>query len=217
MLETIIFDFDMTLIDSSDAMLQSLTMLSRKFDLPQMTRPRLMEIIGFHTEKFWQHALGDFRPEFIEFYLKECSHREVPLLKPFEGTVACLHRLKKAGLHVALASNRDHPARVVEDVGLSSMFDCVVGAGDVKRPKPAADMIDLVLERTGTTDRSKALYVGDTDIDVVAGRNAGVKTVVFCTSTKRQVLQNASPWRICEAINELEGLLETEGLLRGVS
>jgi HAD superfamily hydrolase (TIGR01509 family) len=95
------------------------------------------------------------------------------LMEPVPGLDATLRRLA-AHCALALATNRGITVRgVVERFGLDAYLSTYVGVLDVRRPKPAPDLLVACLERSGVPACS-AVYVGDTESDAAAAREAGV-------------------------------------------
>jgi len=95
-----------------------------------------------------------------------------PGLKPL------LHRLRP-NFKTAIATNRtDSMRRVLMDYELEALFDLVVCALDVKRPKPYPDQLLKILDHF-QIDPGQALYVGDTELDEAAAREAGVFFVAY--------------------------------------
>src|SRR5258708_1634766 len=80
----------------------------------------------------------------------------------------------KARYRLALATNRSAtiPA-LIDYLGLDGIFDAVASARDKVRPKPAPDIIELCLTRAGVA-AARAVYVGDSETDLVAAQAAGV-------------------------------------------
>lgn len=206
MIKAVIFDFDMTLIDSSPAMLASFDKICRAFNRPAVTRSRLMGVIGLHDQAFWEATIGELLPEMVDFYEKECEPFEADLFVPFEGSRRVLDRLRERGFKLAVATNRANVATVLERVGLAPLFDCVVTSSMVSRPKPAPDMLLLALDRLQVAV-DEAVYVGDTPIDLQAGRAAGLRTVALQTSTPKEELLRFAPREVCENWLKLGDLL----------
>src|SRR5258708_6235885 len=79
----------------------------------------------------------------------------------------------KRRYRVALATNRSATTHgLIEHLGLKGVFDAVASAHDKVRPKPAPDIVLLCLERAGVAPE-RAVYVGDSQIDVEAASRAG--------------------------------------------
>lgn len=211
-LKAILFDFDMTLIDTSAALLRNVNMLARHFGKPQCSREKLMKVIGCNTRDFWLALLGDERPEYGEFYVKRCIPGEAELMVPAPGAVQCVKELRSRGVKVGCASNRTSPMRVIRAKGLDGLMDCVVGADDVARPKPAPDVLLKGAELLGASAET-VIYAGDTVIDVQAARGAGMRCAAVETSTPGEELRRAGAWCVISDLTHLTAQLEGAGLL----
>jgi phosphoglycolate phosphatase len=79
----------------------------------------------------------------------------------------------KRRYRVALATNRSATTlALVQYLGLDGIFDAVASARDRVPPKPAPDILTLCLERAGT-EPERAVYIGDSDVDLAAATAAG--------------------------------------------
>jgi HAD superfamily hydrolase (TIGR01509 family) len=90
-----------------------------------------------------------------------------------------LGRLKEAGIHRAISTNRTTSMPfVMERFNLWPYFDLVVTALDVKNPKPHRESIDKIVDSL-KLDRSKVIFVGDSEVDRQTAESAGVKFVAY--------------------------------------
>ena len=211
-LQAVLFDFDMTLIDTSQALLHNVNMIARAFSRPECSREQLLQVIGYNTRDFWTALLGDNRPEYGAYYLEHCVPIEAQRMFPAAGAVDCVEALRSAGMKVGCASNRIGPMRVIRLMKLEGLMDCVPGADDVERAKPypdvllkAASLLEAAPERT--------LYIGDTPIDAQAANAAGMKCVCVTTSNARETLEAAGAWRVIPDLTGLVPLLKAEGMI----
>jgi HAD superfamily hydrolase (TIGR01509 family) len=86
------------------------------------------------------------------------------------GVVAALERLRSLGLELAVVANWDLTLRrLLDEVGLSEYFRCVVHAA----AKPAPDGLLRVLAEL-QIDAGRALHIGDDDVDELAAHAAGM-------------------------------------------
>lgn len=97
---------------------------------------------------------------------------------PFPQARDLLARVHEAGLRVALASSAskgelDH---YIELLGVAGFIDATTTIDDVKRSKPAGDIVATALEKLGV-EPGEALFVGDTPYDIEAGAKCGVGTI----------------------------------------
>ena len=93
------------------------------------------------------------------------------LLRPFPGLRLFLMKLKQS-YRLGLATNRSAtiPA-IIEYLGLSGVFDAIASVRDKVRPKPAPDILELCLKRAAVAPPD-AVYVGDSEIDLIASQAA---------------------------------------------
>lgn len=114
-----------------------------------------------------QQVLNEFRAYYDE-------HKE-DHTRPYPGIESALDRLQEAGIHLAVLTNKDHAAAapLVARMFGPHRFDVVQGHIAGYDPKPAAPITQLVLEQLGA-DPANALYVGDSNVDVETGHNAGL-------------------------------------------
>jgi len=94
------------------------------------------------------------------------------LLRPYPQLRSFLLEIKRT-YRIGLATNRSAtiPA-IVDFLGLTGIFDAVASARDKVRPKPAPDIVQLCLDRSGVSAQ-RAVYVGDSPTDLVAAEAAG--------------------------------------------
>ena len=96
---------------------------------------------------------------------------------PDPGTIEMLDRLRAAGVQLAVLTNKDHisAAPLIEKYFGSERFALVQGRVDAFPPKPEAPVTLHVMEELGA-DSATTLYVGDSNVDVLTGHNAGLKS-----------------------------------------
>lgn len=97
----------------------------------------------------------------------------------YEGLPECLRRLKDAGFHHYLYTHRDWTAvEQLESDGLWELFSGGVSKEDGFPLKPAPDALLSLMQKHGLTPEECAM-VGDRAIDLEAGKNAGMKGILF--------------------------------------
>ena len=67
---------------------------------------------------------------------------------------------------------------ILEAVGWQTAVDAVVCGDDVALGRPAPDLIFKAMERSGVADAGRVMTVGDTVLDLRAGKNAGAGWVI---------------------------------------
>ncbi|MBF0330446.1 MAG: HAD-IA family hydrolase [Candidatus Omnitrophica bacterium] len=184
-IKLVIFDLDGTLVDAFPAIADSINHMLLKMGYPKQSLRVVKRAVGwgvdslvnsFVLEKEREEALALFR-----------AHHDVRLrkkIKVLPGVKALLPFLRKHGCILAVASNRPEKfCRIIlKAVGLDQYFDHIVCGDMVKRPKPAPEMVNVIL-RKSRVQAAEAVFVGDMTVDVACGRAAGVMTVAVTTGS----------------------------------
>jgi len=103
----------------------------------------------------------------------------------FPDTPEVLEELKASGKHLALitTSERRMILPVLERYKILELFEVIITDDDIEKSerKPHPKPLLMALERMGGVPE-KAVMVGDRDKDIVAARNAGMESVLFCSA-----------------------------------
>jgi phosphonatase-like hydrolase len=144
---------------------------------------------GGDREEKAERVLVSFREHLARLYKGKV--REVP------GAAAVFKWLRGRGVHVALNTgfDRDTAKMLLEALGWSTgTVDAIVCGDDVARGRPAPDMIFRCMELTGVAGADSVANVGDTMLDLQAGRNAGVGwNIGVLTGAHERALMSAQP------------------------
>ena len=97
---------------------------------------------------------------------------------PPDTPAAVLAQLKAAGVHLAVASNKTQPfvETIVRHYFGSDCFDQIFGSSDDRPKKPAPAIVEQILKTAGVS-KAQAVMIGDSDVDIQTGKNAGVHTI----------------------------------------
>lgn len=203
----VLFDFDMTLADSSHAIHYCTNMLAKYAGVREVSLAEVKAGIGLPIEDSWRLFWGDFRQEWLDYYRANFRGDEGARIRLFPDAAATIATLRQAGVKVGVASNRRFAARVVEEVGLTELLDVVVGLEDVERAKPEPDCLIKGFGVLGVAPED-GLYVGDTDIDMKTACAAGTLAVGVTTGNFDETgLLAAGAWKVIRGLGELPGLL----------
>ncbi len=93
---------------------------------------------------------------------------------PFVGVMDVLDDLRRGGYRMGVVSSRRRHTLEwgLERTGIGAYLDIVVGLDDVSEPKPSPEGLLKALRGVGIAP-TRAVYVGDSEVDVLAGRRAG--------------------------------------------
>ncbi len=208
MTQTIIFDFDMTLVDSIQAITRGLGKIAARFNLRPVGEDEVRKVISLESKAFWSALWGRYDEAWSRYFVDEVSREEKIYLEVVPGAEELLADLKKAGNRLALATNRDDAWQALYDAKLDAYFEAAAGCMDVPCGKPAPDMIFLLLEQMGA-DPDGAVFIGDSTSDMEAAKEAGVRGIglVWGAGEDREKLLRAGAWRVADKLAELRPLL----------
>ena len=181
MIRAIIFDIDGVLADSRRAVVQNTSELLSEYGF-FVANEKIERMSSAHSAETVLTALvpaigqDDALKETMLLRLSEITARNLHLVSP-TFLADCLEDVSKK-YALAAASNRKKSAKMVlGKLGILSFFKAVVTSSDAP-PKPDPKMIILALEKLGVKPED-AIFVGDNAEDEMAGRAAGVRTVLI--------------------------------------
>jgi phosphoglycolate phosphatase len=184
-IELIIFDLDGTLIDSRLDLVHSVNATLRHFKRPELPDDVIASYVGDGAPMLVRRALGDprdeaFVKEALEFFLGYYREHKLDHTHVYAGVkemLAALQNSNGAARKMAVLSNKPvNPSRaILEALGLSHFFISIYGGNSFATKKPDAEGALTILRESGSPPE-QTLMVGDSDIDIVTGRNAGLWT-----------------------------------------
>lgn len=140
----------------------------------------------------------------------EC-YRHAPGTEPLPGAEALFDTLRAQGIRIGLDTgfSRDIAEAIIERLGWQDRIDALVASDEVPAGRPAPYMIQVLMQRTGVDDPAAVVKVGDTEVDIKEGRNAGVGLNVAVTTgafTHAELLPHG-PDHIIDHLERLPALL----------
>lgn len=177
-----LFDFDLTLADTTGAATECVAYALRRMQLPMASRHSIARTVGLSLPRTFEALTGSSdaarSAEFARWFVERADQVMVEMTVVYSAVADTVQRLRADGLSVAIVSTkfRYRIERILDREGLGHLFDLVVGGEDVARPKPEADGILQALRALGV-DAADAVYVGDHPVDAEAARRAGVRFV----------------------------------------
>lgn len=204
MINLSIFDHDMTIVDSSYAILSAINKVAEEIGNPSVTHETVLKFAAVPMRDFVQGIWGECRQSWLDLYREKVEPIEYEQIRPFPEVPRVLTKLREMGVFLAVASNRRDPRAAMDKSKTSQYFDMIVGPVDGLPHKPNPAMLDHLMERFGVS-RSETIYVGDSDIDIETGRAAGVRSVGMARGNFTHAqLEELGAWRV---VDSLDGLL----------
>ena len=176
----IVFDLDGTLVDSYEAITESLNHARARCGLTALECGVVRQRVGHGLERLIAELVG---PDHVESGVRLFRERyeEVYIARtlPLAGARRALSTLSAGGYRMSVATNK--PARfasaILRSLEMDPPFDCIAGPDVVASHKPEPEMIRYCLRRMDV-DRASSLYVGDMVLDVESAARAGVPVVL---------------------------------------
>lgn len=181
-MQAVIFDLDGTLLNTLDDLAAATNWALRQNDLPERTTDEVRQFVGNGVRRLVERAVPDgsdaslVERVFADFkrrYVAHCQDRTCL----YPGIADMLHALKARGHRLAIVSNK---LQAGVDELYQRYFSHSVEVAIGERPgiarKPAPDMVNAALAALGI-DRTGAIYVGDSDVDLLTAHNSGLPCI----------------------------------------
>jgi 2-phosphoglycolate phosphatase len=206
----VLFDFDGTLADSYPGITASVNHVRALHQLPPLSEAEVRHHVGRGAAQLLEHTVGTGDPQ-ANLAAYRAHHPSVlrsgtSLLPGAADTLRLLHQ---RGIRLGLCSNKPiaFTLELLTILNVAHFFDVVLGPENVRRPKPAPDMLQEARRRLDLPS-SDILYVGDMTIDIQTARAAGITVWVVPTgSDEYDVLAQAKPDRLLHSLQELPALI----------
>ncbi|VWB38478.1 HAD family hydrolase [Burkholderia metallica] len=178
----VIFDFDLTLADSSAAIVACTQYALHRLDAAGATPAQIGAVIGLPLHEMCVSLTGETEPARVDAFARHFVARADEIMvagtRIYPEVPSLLARLREQGLAVAIVSSkfRYRIDAILALNELQSLVDVVIGGEDVQHHKPDSEGLVLALARLGVPARA-AVYVGDHAVDAQAVERAGVAFV----------------------------------------
>ncbi len=186
---TIVFDLDGTLMDTLQDLYLSTNYALRTCNYPERTLDEIRSFVGNgvkllierampneitaveseENKEAFNHCFNTFK----EYYIEHCQDNT----KLYDGINPLLNKLKEAGYRTAIVSNKLQ-AGVTElyEKWFKDTIEVAIGESPEVRRKPAPDMVEVALKKLGV-EKSDAIYIGDSDVDLQTAKNSGLPCI----------------------------------------
>ena len=177
--DAVIFDLDGTLLDTLDDLTDSINAALNKYGLPIHSKEAVRTFIGSGSEMLARRAVAPINDEQLVEKVHTAFRKIYPVMMknktaPYSGINEVLETLGQNGIKMAVMSNKPHDAVVplIKDY-FGDRIPLAAGADKDTPEKPNPVGTLRVLEKLGT-EKSRTVYMGDSDIDIFTAKNAGL-------------------------------------------
>jgi len=211
--ELIIFDLDGTLINSIPDLTDALNHVSKSSHGKEFSEKEVSGFVGKGVENLVEQAFSidrsqtEFKTYFRAYYDYYQSHHS-NLSYLYQGVSEMLQHFQAKKLAVLSNKLDAFTQQIVKDFYLDRYFDLVIGARNDLSKKPAAEPIEYILKELGTAPEN-AVMVGDSEPDILAAKNAGVKSIAVTYGFRsRAQLELLKPDLMIDRADELIELIQ---------
>ena len=213
----LIFDLDGTLIDSKTDLVVSVNAMREQMGLARLDPLVVLSYVGRGVATLIRRALGEGTSDdevarastiFLHYYRRHLLDNTVP----YPGVREALEELRDRTMAVLTNKDVDLSREILAGLGLGPYFSAIYGDRSFPQRKPDPAGVIRLMRDVGTSAR-QTMMIGDSDTDVLTGRNAGVWTCGVTYGFGAHTLEAVPPDVLLGDLRELAELLNVR--LRG--
>ena len=178
--DAVLFDFDGTVADTGEGVFLCVRYAIDAHGLEQPSDEDIRKFIGpqmivsYHT--LYTQLSDDEVQSLMQSYREKYAEVGLYKYKLYDGITELLKKLNENGIKTAVASSKPQEAleNIIKVSGIDKYFDCIVGADRNYTDSDKATIVEEAIKRTGVTDKSRVLMVGDRKYDIVGAHKAGI-------------------------------------------
>lgn len=215
---TLVFDLDGTLVDTAPDLVAAANHALADLALPPIPAETLRHAIGFGARRMIEVGLKEtgltlddaeidrLLVRFLAYYEPNIARES----RPFDGAVEALERFRAEGARLAVCTNKRAALaeQLLGELGLRGLFAAVAGRDTFPVHKPHPDHL-LGTIRIAGGDRSVAVMVGDSGIDIATARAAAIPSVACTFGYSDVPIATYGPDTIIEAYADLDAAIRT--------
>lgn len=180
MLDAILFDLDGTILDTLEDLRDACNYAICEFGFPRVEKEDVRKNIGNgilmllkRSVNFKLDNIDEIHNRFKEYYFKNCNVNT----KPYPNIYKLLDYAKENKIKLGVVTNKVYfAAKELIDYHFNGYFDLVLGdqmnIGLERKPNP--NIIYYAMNQLKVCDKSKVLYIGDSDVDIETVNNANI-------------------------------------------
>ena len=198
-MDLLIFDLDGTLIDSRLDLASAVNAARRHMSMPPLENEQVYSYVGNGAPVLIRRALGEAASEAeiakaLEFFQAYYRAHLLDCTTLYPGVKESLDRLRDAGKRLAVLTNKpiDMSRAIVDGLGVGGHFFQVYGGNSFPLRKPDPVGVDALIRESGVA-RDRTMMIGDSSVDVLTARHAGVKCCGVTYGFQPETLADPAP------------------------
>ena len=172
MIKYAIFDLDGTLCDTLEAIRHYVNITIKEYGAEPISREECRSFIGNGAKKLILRSMSargidpSLFDEIFEKYKSTYDANPYYLTKPYDGIVEMIDELSRAGIGLAVLSNKQEgAAKGAVKHFFGDKFSAVFGGREGVPLKPDKAAFDMVLDELSAS-ADEVAYIGDSEVDV---------------------------------------------------
>ena len=208
MIDNVLFDWDGTIVDSSEGILECLRYSLQSVSFPLQSEEMLRSFIGPSLVWSYNTVLGMSEEttktaiaSYVYAYAEKGGYKKFKL---YDGIKELIIDLYKRGVKVSIVSAKPIPQlkKVVEHSGLMPYLDKLVGPnGEGKQDSDKSEFIKIAKNGNST------IMVGDTDYDITSAHKAGIPSIAVLYGFGFKQKDNTGADYVVSSVQELRNIL----------
>lgn len=211
-IDTILFDLDGTLIDTTELIIASFTHTFEHYFPGQFTREEMIPFIGPPLKETFRKIDPERADELLEHYIEHNHTYHDELVKEYDGVYETLQTLHDAGFKLGIVTSkmRDGTMLGLNLTKIEPFFSTIITMDDVSKGKPDPEPLNLAMKNLNSHPET-TIMVGDSHHDILGGKNAGTKTAGVCWTIKGEdYLRSFEPDFMLENMRDLLEIVGVE-------
>ena len=206
--KAVVFDMDGTILYTLKDMQLCVNHILSEYGCPPRTLEEIRSFVGNGIKPLLERAfpkdypldMEKVFPEMMDYYRLHC----LDTTYPYAGIPEAMKGLLDGGVKVAIVSNKpDLAVNKLAERFFDGLYDIAVGEIKGLNKKPAPDEVFYALDKLGV-ERTSAVYVGDSDIDILTAKNSGLDCISVSWGFKtREFLENLGAKTIIDDPKEI--------------
>ena len=213
-IKAVIWDLDGTLLNTLDDLAASVNAALSMNGMPLRSTQEVRMFVGNGIRKLMMRAVpdGEANPAFdkaLADFTRHYGAHSRDRTRPYDGILETLDRLSAEGVKHAIVSNKiDFAVKALSRAYFGERMCAAIGDDPSRAKKPAPDSVFAAMREMGVTAQ-ETVYVGDSDVDVLTARNAGVPCVAVLWGFRDEAcLRAAGAERLARTPDELREIIE---------
>ncbi|MGM9741603.1 MAG: HAD family hydrolase [Candidatus Cryptobacteroides sp.] len=211
-----IFDLDGTLLDTVQDLGRATNHALGVCGFPERPIEDYYTLCGRGIYNLFRGALPEGKADeamvkrMAELFLPYYDEHKCDFTRPYPGITEMLRKITSAGIRPAVASNKyqDGAEKLIRHFFGEFDFVKILGQREGQPIKPDPEIVYQIMSEMPGTAKNEVVYVGDSDVDMQTGANAGVRTIgVSWGFRSRAELEAGKPWGIADNAEELAGMI----------